>query len=187
MYVCMYVCMYVYIYIYTNTYIYICLYIYIYIQLYMYKYIYIYIYIYTYTHYYTCLFRLEACKRLQTFILTGWNGGLAEGGGCQHKTMLSKIVCYVKRDFCICERSSEGGQIPPQWRTLTHGSPSKIILTTDALSSGGWSVDEHTRNRESAHIIYYIIVQGGLGGRKIWIYFPVNKSKTWAKIAPKIN
>jgi len=26
-------------------------------------------------------------------------------------------------------------------------------------------VDEHTRNRESAHIIYYIIIQGGLGGR----------------------
>ena len=27
-------------------------------------------------------------------------------------------------------------------------------------------MDEHTRNRESAHIIYYIIIQGGFGGRK---------------------
>ena len=32
--------------------------------------------------------------------------------------MLSKTVCYVKRDFCICDRSSEGGQTERGIKTL---------------------------------------------------------------------
>ena len=53
--------------------------------------------------------RPAACGRRRPFLfrvcffylLTGWIGGLAEGGGCQHKILLSKTVFYVKRDFWI--------------------------------------------------------------------------------------
>ena len=33
-------------------------------------------------------------------------------------------------------------------------------------------MDGHTRNRESAHLIYYSIIQGGLGGRKYEFTLP---------------
>ena len=69
------------------------------------------IYIYIYNHIIIIMYhmfvgvpgepRADAVREALRDDLTGWIGGLAEGGGCQYKILLSKTVFYVKRDFWI--------------------------------------------------------------------------------------